>query len=120
MVTHTTCYRTNEVAELEGYATLAYPDDEEKPAVMILKYDYEPDSMPGAHYNIWDTDYENYAVVFACNPVNQAETNGLWIQTREQQPAPELLQQVYDRMTEFGFDTVSLLRDVQTDACPAV
>ncbi len=57
------------------------------------------------------TDYENIALVYACNDVFMAKVDYVWILTREAHPNQEYVQKALDvlksRVPEFTFDNLS-------------
>jgi apolipoprotein D and lipocalin family protein len=66
---------------------------------------------PPADYRVMDTDYENYALVYACNNVFLAKVDFVWILTREQHPKQEYIDQALAtlkaRVPEFTPDNLS-------------
>jgi lipocalin len=48
---------------------------------------------PNADYRVMDTDYENYALVYACNDIFLGKVDLVWILTRAQNPEQKYIDQ---------------------------
>ena len=48
---------------------------------------------PNADYRVMDTDYENYALVYACNDIFLGKVDLVWILTRSQNPEQKYIDQ---------------------------
>ena len=62
---------------------------------------------PNADYRVMDTDYENYALVYACNDIFLGKVDLVWILTRAQNPDQKYIQQALATLKERvpDFDT---------------
>ena len=66
---------------------------------------------PSADYRVVSTDYDSYALVYACNDVFLAKVDYVWLLTREQNPPQSLidniLQILQERVPEYTHDNIS-------------
>ena len=66
---------------------------------------------PSADYRVMYTDYENVALVYACNDLFLAKADFVWLLTREQNPAQEYVDKALsvlaERVPEFTTDNLS-------------
>jgi Lipocalin / cytosolic fatty-acid binding protein family len=66
---------------------------------------------------ILHTDYDNFALLWACRTVNQyAHIENAWLLTREQEPSEDVLQSAYGFLDKFGMRN-SFLKGAQQN-CP--
>merc|ERR1719400_662127 len=94
----------------------AYVPDPAHPGELIVHF---PGTPVDGDYWILDTDYENYAVVYACVDYifGLIHFEFAWILGREQQIDAAYIDHALDLMTGYGIDT-SLLEDtVQNSDC---
>ena len=74
---------------------------------------------PSADYRVMYTDYENIAIVYACNDLFLAKADFAWILSREQHPKQEYVDKVLsilaERVPEFTVDNFSWT--YQGEAC---
>ena len=70
-----------------------------------------------ANYNIVDTDYQSYTIVYTCSEKLFLKFELLWILTRERNPSPQLIDSVEQKIKAAGIDTSRLKKTKQTD-CP--
>lgn len=67
-----------------------------------------------APYWVLGTDYLNYAVVWACNNINEAgSTRVVWILTRDRQPSDAIVEAAYDVLKENEVSTTFLRKTIQ-------
>lgn len=103
----------------KGMATLNDPNDPNRPGELIVNFGgFQPEST-STNYNVVDTDYENYAVVYSCNNKLFFKSEILWILTRKQFPSPYLIKDIKKRIRSFGLDTRRLKRTNQK-GCPRI
>ncbi len=92
---------TQEIAIADGVATCVGPH-------CGVKFYW---FSPSADYRVMDTDYENYALVYACNDVFLGKVDYVWLLTRAQYPAQEYINKALDtlaqRVPEFTPDNLS-------------
>ena len=66
---------------------------------------------PSADYRVMTTDYDNYALVYACNDVFMGKVDYVWLLTREQNPDQKYVDQALsvlaERVPEFTTDNLS-------------
>jgi len=111
---------TKEYGGAKGTAVLGEPDNATKPGKLIVNFYDPPSKMVSntTNYNILDTDYDSYTIVYFCRQVNvTTKSEYLWILTRERIPAQALVDQATDTIRKQGIDTTRLRKTVQTD-CP--
>lgn len=56
------------------------------------------DLQPRADYQIYDTDYKNYAIIYSCTNLLFAKYELVWIMTRETVMAKEMMEQLTKRI----------------------
>jgi len=104
----------------KGTAVLGEPDNPTKPGKLIVNF-YDPPSKRVAdttNYNILDTDYDSYSIVYFCRQMNETtKSEYLWILARERQPSQTLVDKATETIRSQGIDTTRLRKTVQTD-CP--
>merc|ERR1711973_968028 len=77
-----------------------------------------PSATP--NYNVIDTDYDNYALVYNCRQIsNNEKEESLYVLTRERQPAQGVVDQAYKGLTDQGISLEGIQLNTQTN-CPAV
>jgi apolipoprotein D and lipocalin family protein len=91
-----------EFEDIRGTAVVPNPAT---PAKLIVTF---PRGFPG-NYNVLDTDYTSYAVVYSC-PL-------AWVLTREPMPPKELIQKGVEILTSKGVDISKLKDTVQNENC---
>jgi len=106
----------------EGSATLGEPDNASKPGKLIVNFDGQPSFARSTttNYNILDTDYDSYAIVYSCSPkfFGLLKSEFLWILTRERNPSASVIQNAMAIIEGQGIDTNRLKLTRQTN-CPA-
>jgi len=99
----------------------AVPADPAQPASLVLNFYFPPSSRPASTtpgYNVIDTDYTSFAVVYYCRQANQTtKSEGLFVLTRERHPPQQLVDRAYASIERQGIDTMRLTKNVQT-GCP--
>jgi len=111
-------YITSVSREAIGDAVLADPDDPEGSARLIVNFDSQSTRSTTANYNVVDTDYESYSVVYYCSSVLYfLKAEILWILTRDQFPDDTMIDAVKDKIVKAGIDT-SRLGKTDQDTCP--
>jgi len=107
---------TGKAGKAKGNAVLADPDDPTRSARLIVSFNGR--SSTTANYNVVDTDYDSYSVVYSCSSVLfffKAEF--LWILTRDQIPSDELITEVEAKIKAAGLDPSGLEKTDQA-TCP--
>ena len=74
---------------------------------------------PSADYRVMDTDYENYALIYACNDVFLGMVDFVWLLTRAQNPEQQYIQKALSTLAERvpAFTTDNLSWTYQGPAC---
>jgi len=106
----------------EGSAVLGEPDNLSHPGKLIVNFDSQPAFARSTttNYNIIDTDYTSYAVVYFCEQkfFDLFKTELLWILTRERIPSQAVIDKATSIIKAQGIDTKRLKKTRQTN-CPA-
>ena len=105
----------------EGSATLGEPNNPHKPGKLIVRFDAQPafTQSTETNYNIIDTDYTSYAIVYSCNSkLFLFKSELLWILTREKNPPSSVINRAMAIIRANGIDTRRLKKTRQTN-CPA-
>ena len=76
-----------------------------------------PSFDTGANFNVLDTDYHRYAVVWSCKDFKLFNTQTLQILTRSRHPDPHLISDLRKRLDYYGLNTAKLKKTNQKD-CP--
>jgi len=113
---------SGEKHSVKGQAVLAHPDDESKPAELIVNFDSNPVKFNETNYSVAKTDYEHYSIVYTCKDDDKEEDGSakikfLWVLTRERNIAADVAEKIYKDIEDAGFDTKPLLKTKQT-GCP--
>jgi len=98
-----------------GEAVLAEPNNPEKPAKLIVNFDRQPvfTRSTTANYNVIDTDYKSYSIVYTCKEEQSVKKELLWILTRERNPPQKLIRRAEYIIRGRGLDTSRLLKITQ-------
>ncbi|GIY34620.1 apolipoprotein D [Caerostris darwini] len=93
--------------------------DKNEPAKLSLRLS---DLSLKTHYWILSTDYDNYAIIFACNHIwltfKYARTENLWILGREREIPEKIMEKVHQRIDAMKDIRVKkLLRKVNQENC---
>jgi apolipoprotein D and lipocalin family protein len=103
---------TGPVTNAIGRATVP---DETHPGFLLVSFGLPFVKGP---YAVVDVDYSQYAIVVSCP---RFFGNGLvWILTREQNPAPMLVDELMNRTASMGFARADLTRTYQGEDCTNV
>ena len=106
----------------EGSATLGEPNNPSKPGKLIVRFDGQPafTQSTTTNYNILDTDYDSYAIVYSCSQkfFGLLKSELLWILTRERHPSASVIRNATAIIERQGIDTKRLRQTRQTN-CPA-
>jgi len=104
----------------KGNATLGEPDNADKPGKLIVNF-YDPPSKRVSevtNYNVLDTDYTTYTIVYACSPRGQGKkAEFLWILTRQRTPPTTLINTAQQKITNMGI-SISNMATVKQADCP--
>ena len=71
----------------------------------------------GPNYNVLETDYYNYSVVWSCKDFKLFNTQSLQILTRTRHPDPYIIKDLLKRLSYHGLNVGKLKRTNQID-CP--
>jgi len=111
-------YITGSKREAIGDAVLADPTDPSRPARLIVNFDSQTTRSTSANYNVVETDYANYSVVYYCSSfLYFLKAEILWILTRQQFPDQAMITKVEQNIRAAGIDTGRLGQIDQT-SCP--
>merc|ERR1711915_242952 len=103
---------TNNPNVAEGSAVLGEPDNASRPGKLIVNFDSQPSFARSTetNYNIVDTDYTSYAVVYFCEQkfFDLFKTELLWILTRERIPSQAVIDKATSIIKAQGIDTKRL------------
>ena len=101
-----------------GQAVFANPDDPTKAANLIVNFDSNPIKAKTTNYQVLSTNYTDYTVIWNCaqEPLD-IEIQYAWILTREQFPPQELIDGIYQLMSDNGLEPEHFSITKQTD-CP--
>ena len=106
----------------EGKAVLGEPDNSSRPGKLIVNFDGQPSfaQSTSTNYNILNTDYDSYAVVYSCSQkfFGLLKSELLWILTRERNPSASVIGNATAIIESQGIDTKRLKKTRQTN-CPA-
>jgi len=109
---------TGSYSRVEGAAIATNPT--KKAALLVVFGNQRGPPPTSPNYNILETDYDNYALVYGCrSPSGGTKMESLYVLTRDRQPLQEVIDEAYSGLTSRGIDTESLVQNVQTD-CPEV
>jgi len=104
----------------EGSAVLGEPANPSKPGKLIVNFDSQPSFARSSttNYNILDTDYSSYAIVYSCSEkLLVFKTELLWILTRDRNPTQSVIDKATAIIKSQGIDTRRLKKTRQTN-CP--
>jgi len=111
-------YITGVSREAIGDAVLADPNDPAGSARLIVNFDSQETRSTTANYNVVDTDYESYSVVYYCsNVLYFLKAEILWILTRDQFPEDDMIAGVKEKIAQAGIDNSRLGKTDQA-TCP--
>ncbi|XP_045478258.1 uncharacterized protein LOC123683308 [Harmonia axyridis] len=105
--------KTQKKSSIEGNARLAGKPDEAKLLVNFPARGARVD----APYWILETDYDNYAVVWACSEYPRVSTKYAWILTRKRNQSEDILNKAYNVFERLNLSKKDLFKTDQTD-CP--
>jgi len=109
-----------------GQAISLEPNNPDSPASFFVTFNQQPQYTrwyQGAarsrrtNYNVLYTDYDNIAVVYACDTKVMFKSEYLFILTRESNPEESLIATAIEKIEEAGLDASRLTVTVQ-DSCP--
>lgn len=103
----------------KGNAELGEPNNAEKPGKFIVNF-YDPPSTRTAtetNYNVLDTDYDTYTIVYACSARAGKKNEFLWLLTRQQTPPATVTNAAMQKIQNMGIETANMKTVKQTD-CP--
>jgi len=106
--------------EAEGTAILNNPTDPSVPGELIVNFDSQPEftRASSTNYNVIETDYDQFSIVYSCNNYGFMKSEILWVLTRKQFPGKELIEYIYNKIKYLGLNTRRLRKTVQK-GCPA-
>ena len=64
-------------------------------------------------YNVWETDYESYALVYSCKPITsvlglQLKSENVWILSRSKTLSPVIVERLRTKLQTAGVDPSNL------------
>ncbi|XP_044746729.1 apolipoprotein D-like [Coccinella septempunctata] len=104
---------THKKSSIEGNARPAGDDKEGKLLVNFPRRGVRVD----APYWVLETDYDSYAVVWACSEYPMVSTKYAWILTRKRDPSEETLKKAYQVFERLNLSKKDLFKTDQKD-CP--
>merc|ERR1712212_180076 len=104
-------------SRIEGAAIATIPTQRAALLAVFGRQIGPPPTSP--NYNIIETDYDNYALVYGCRAIAGTKSEKLYVLTRDRQPSQEVIDEAYSGLTSRGIDTESLVQNPQTN-CPEV
>ena len=66
----------------------------------MVSFSTDPDMTGATNYNVIDTDYTSYTLVYGCDNTAVGKTESVWILGRETTMSDEKLEEVYAIMKE--------------------
>ncbi|KAK8728944.1 hypothetical protein OTU49_008889 [Cherax quadricarinatus] len=107
----------NKVTSIQGQAQFVNPASREAKLSVTFGNSIFGMLSAGNNGNYWvlDTDYFNYAIVWACQDITFANAQFLWILMRQQKPDPQLLYYVKTVIRQRGLDVSRLQVTDQTN-----
>ncbi|KAL7286282.1 hypothetical protein TKK_0019458 [Trichogramma kaykai] len=114
-------YVTNEVMSrftgikrvLEG--EIRKPASKAEEGRLHVKYTTVPLIPLETQYNVLETDYDNYAVMWSCSGLGPVNTQNAWIMTRQRIAAGEILQKAYGVLDKYKISKVFFVKTNQDD-----
>jgi len=105
--------------EAKGTAVLNDPNDPQTPGELVVNFDAQPSftRASSTNYNIIDTDYDNFTIIYTCNDYGFIKSEILWILTRERFPDRYLIKSLLKKIRKLGLDTRRLKKTDQKN-CP--
>ncbi|KAF2356925.1 Lipocalin/cytosolic fatty-acid binding domain [Trinorchestia longiramus] len=102
----------------KGQLKYANPDKSDG----VLTFDYSVDAFKGKaemhtfpNYNVLDTDYDSYAIVYNCADLFFAHYDDVYIYTRDRIPDPSLIDDIFSELYKRNIDTSIIARTNQVD-----
>ncbi|XP_011504444.1 PREDICTED: apolipoprotein D-like [Ceratosolen solmsi marchali] len=80
-----------------------------------VKYTTVPLIPLETQYNVLETDYDNYAVLWSCSGVGPVHTQNAWIMTRQRLAPGEILQKAYGVLDKYKISKVFFVKTNQED-----
>ncbi|XP_037069590.1 apolipoprotein D-like [Pollicipes pollicipes] len=105
---------TGKMNSIVGVARVVDPHQS---ARLRVVFSNTPNFGNGANYNVLETDYHNYAVVWSCKDYKLFNTQFLRILTRKRHPDAYMIKDVKNRLEYYGLKTSKLKTTNQRD-CP--
>merc|ERR1712038_711704 len=85
-------------------------------AELIVNFEQNPVPTVIPNYFVLDTDYNSYSIVYDCFDVlGVAKAESVWFLTREQHPDQALVDQGFQKMTDFGLPVSAVKPTPQQD-----
>merc|ERR1712062_859452 len=90
--------------EAKGSAILNDPFDPLVPGELIVNFEDQPSfsRSTSTNYNVIDTDYDNFTIIYSCNNYGFLKSELLWILTRQRFPGKLLINHLMQN-PEIGF-----------------
>ena len=107
--------RTGAPIEAKGSAILNDPFDPLVPGELIVNFEDQPSfsRSTSTNYNVIDTDYDNFTIIYSCNNYGFLKSELLWILTRQRFPGKLLINHLMQKIRKLGLNTSRLKRTDQ-------
>ena len=93
---------TGKIYGLGGFAVVP---DSKKPNQLLVKF---PNS-PVGRYNVWNTDYVTYSLVYSCNQIGPAKYENMWVLSRKTSLSTAIVQKLRNTLKNAKVNITTLL-----------